>query len=216
MGGLRGSSVLGEQGASQHLRCRPGLTVQVGSLLAPRIVCPCMPCVYVRASPSSANDTCTWPCVYMAARSTHNLGRGGATAPRAGSRRRTDRARWRGTGGGGAISEGPAGPRQPPSGPPEGTRRGAIRQRISARSSGSATRRRSDAGSAHPPTRLSQRPTRPPPPLAAAAAAAASVARWSQSPRIAGEVTIEFFFSNVLPLFSNPPQLFSKPPVNFF
>ena len=100
MGGLRGSSVLGEQGASQHLRCRPGLTVQVGSLLAPRIVCPCMPCVYVRASPSSANDTCTWPCVYMAARSTHNLGRGGATAPRAGSRRRTDRARWRGTGGG--------------------------------------------------------------------------------------------------------------------
>ena len=28
--------------------------------------------------------------------------------------------------------------------------------------------------------------------------------------------TIEFFFSNVLPLFSNPPQLFSKPPVNFF
>ena len=151
---------------------------------------------------------------------------GRALHPQSGARRR-DRAARRiaaqdgpgpvaGNGGGGAISEGPAGPRQPPSGPPEGTRRGAIRQRISARSSGSATRRRSDAGSAHPPTRLSQRPTRPPPPLAAAAAAAASVARWSQSPRIAGEVTIEFFFSNVLPLFSNPPQLFSKPPVNFF
>ena len=100
MGGLRGSYVLGEQGASQHLRCRAGLTVQVGSLLAPRIECPCVPYVYVRASPLSANDTCTLPCVYMAARSTHNWWRGGATAPRAKSRLRTGRARRRGTAGG--------------------------------------------------------------------------------------------------------------------
>ena len=91
---------MGEQGASQHLRCRAGLTVQVGSLLAPRIECPCVPYVYVRASPLSANDTCTLPCVYMAARSTHNWWRGGATAPRAKSRLRTGRARRRGTAGG--------------------------------------------------------------------------------------------------------------------
>ena len=131
-------------------------------------------CVFAQQMTRVHGHVCTWP------RAPATIG-GAAARPR----RAPDRGAGRagpggGERGGGAISEGLAGPRQPPSGPPEGPRRGAIRQRISASTAGSTTRRRSDAGSAQTPTRLSQRPTRPPPPLAAAAAAAASVARWSQ------------------------------------